>query len=91
MSRLKIYENKRYVVYSGNDIALGKFIQLYDKHYQNDYPDTDGLVFDWSEKFQIKINEIPQDRFINKLEINGFEEAGDYIFNHITLYTISLN
>lgn len=92
MSRHKVYMTDRYTVYSGNDMVCGNFVQLYDNQYVNVQPDSDGLVFDWSEKFDVEIDNLPNKNLrIEELKFKDFDQAGDFIFNYITLYTLSLN
>ena len=56
MSRLTIYKDDRITVITGVDHALGKFFQIFDKEMENETPEGEGLVFDWSEMFGIETN-----------------------------------
>jgi hypothetical protein len=56
MSRKTVYQDKRLTVVSGIDHALGKFHQVFDKEMENETPDGEGLVFDWSELFGFETN-----------------------------------
>lgn len=92
MSRHKIYETDRYTVYSGNDIVCGNFVQLYDNLYSNIQPDSDGLVFDWSENMKVEVDNLPNKHLrIEELSFKDFDQVGDFVYNYINLYTLSLN
>jgi hypothetical protein len=56
MSRNITYQDQRLTVVTGVDQVLGNFIQLYDKDMQNETPEGEGLVFDWSQGFGIETN-----------------------------------
>ena len=56
MSRITNYQDKRFTVVSGLDHMLGNFIQLYDKELEDETPEGEGLVLDWSEGFGISSN-----------------------------------
>jgi len=65
MSRNTIYRSDKLTVVSGDDHVLGKFLQMYDKDMQDETPEQEGLLFDWSELFGIETNRTGQS---NKLE-----------------------
>ena len=56
MSRKTIYQDSRLTVVGGEDHMLGKFLQIFDKEMENETPEGEGLVFDWSERFGIERN-----------------------------------
>ena len=56
MSRNVVYQDKRLELVAGNDHALGKFLQLFDRDMQNETPEGEGLVLDWSEFFGMESN-----------------------------------
>lgn len=58
MSRYTNYQDERFTVVSGHDHMLGKFIQVYDKDLEDETPEGEGLVLDWSEGFGIQTNYI---------------------------------
>jgi len=56
MSRKTIYHDSRLSVVTGVDHALGKFFQIFDKEMQDETPEGEGLVLDWSELFGFEVN-----------------------------------
>jgi hypothetical protein len=56
MSRKTIYHDERFSLVGGQDHALGVFLQLFDKEMEDETPEGEGLVLDWSELFGIEIN-----------------------------------
>ena len=56
MSRKTIYQDDRFTVVGGDDHALGKFLQVFDKEAEYDSPDGEGLILDWSEGFGMETN-----------------------------------
>lgn len=56
MSRKTDYQDSRLTLVSGVDHMLGDFIQLFDKDMENETPEGEGLVFDWSQGFGIEVN-----------------------------------
>ncbi|MFA5366330.1 MAG: hypothetical protein WC333_00205 [Dehalococcoidia bacterium] len=56
MSRHTIYWDKRFSVVSGRDHMLGLFVQLFDKEMENETPEGEGLMFDWSQAFGVERN-----------------------------------
>ena len=56
MSRVTILQDKRFHLVTGDDHALGKFIQLFDKEMEAETPEGEGLVVDWSEFFGMETN-----------------------------------
>ena len=56
MSRKTIYHDSRLNVVTGDDHALGKFYQIFDKKFERESLDGEGLVLDWSERFGFEIN-----------------------------------
>lgn len=56
MSRKTLYRDNRLTVVGGEDQALGKFLQVFDNKMENETPEGEGLVFDWSEVFGVEIN-----------------------------------
>ena len=79
MSRITIFYDNRLNVISGDDIALGKFYQIFDKEMKNETPDGEGLVFEWSEFFGIQINYTGQPNHLSPEEI-----VSNYINEHKT-------
>jgi hypothetical protein len=56
MSRKTLYEDNRLTIIGGDDQALGKFLQVFDREAEKETPDSEGLVFEWSEVFGIETN-----------------------------------
>jgi len=56
MSRETIYKDEKLTVVSGVDHALGVFLQIYDKDMENETPEGEGLVYDYSEFFGVEVN-----------------------------------
>jgi hypothetical protein len=56
MSRHTLYQDDRLTLIGGVDHILGEFLQLYDKEMQNETPEGEGLVFDWSKDFGTERN-----------------------------------
>jgi hypothetical protein len=56
MSRHTIYWDERFSVVAGNDHVLGLFVQLFDKEVEQETPEGEGLVFDWSQGFGVERN-----------------------------------
>jgi hypothetical protein len=56
MSRTTMYQDARLTVAKGYDVAVGKFIQIFDNEMINETPEGEGLVLDWSEGFQFEVN-----------------------------------
>jgi hypothetical protein len=56
MSRNIIYSDSRLKLINGTDHAIGMFFQIYDKKMENETPEQEGLVLDWSELFGFEIN-----------------------------------
>jgi hypothetical protein len=56
MSRITVYQDRRLTVVTGNDHALGKFHQIFDKDMENETPEGEGIVLDWSELFGFETN-----------------------------------
>lgn len=56
MSRVTIYQDQRLTLVGGHDHMVGDFLQLYDKELQNETPEGEGLVFDWSQGFGTESN-----------------------------------
>ena len=56
MSRKTIYQDNRLNVVTGDDHALGRFYQVFDKKMQDETPEGEGLVIDWSELFGFETN-----------------------------------
>jgi len=56
MSRYTIFRNDRIHVVSGDDHVLGKFYQIFDKNFENETPEGEGLVYEWSERFGVERN-----------------------------------
>jgi hypothetical protein len=56
MSRVTIYQDQRLTLVGGQDHMLGDFLQLFDKDMENETPEGEGLVFDWSRFFGTEIN-----------------------------------
>jgi hypothetical protein len=56
MSRITLHQDKRFHLVTGEDHALGSFLQLFDKEWESESPNGEGLILDWSELFGIEIN-----------------------------------
>lgn len=56
MSRKTIYSDSRLTLVKGVDHMLGNFCQIYDKELQNETPEGEGLVFDWTQANGIETN-----------------------------------
>jgi hypothetical protein len=56
MSRKTIYKDERFTVVGGDDHAVGKFLQVFDKELENETPEGEGLILDWSELFGMETN-----------------------------------
>jgi len=56
MSRNTLYKDKRLLVIGGNDHAVGKFLQMFDKQMTDATPEGEGLIYDWSEMFGVETN-----------------------------------
>lgn len=56
MSRRVLYQDDRLTLVGGTDVALGTFYQLFDRDKENETPEGEGLIFDWSYVFGIEIN-----------------------------------
>jgi hypothetical protein len=56
MSRHTIYWDERFSVVAGTDHVLGLFVQLFDKEMEQETPEGEGLMFDWSQGFGVERN-----------------------------------
>lgn len=56
MSRIVLHNGKRFTIVIGADHVLKSFIQLYDKTKENETPEGEGLIFDWSVAFGVEVN-----------------------------------
>lgn len=56
MSRTVFYRDQKISVIIGFDYVLGEFAQIYDKEFQDETPEGEGLVFDWSYELGITTN-----------------------------------
>lgn len=56
MSRETKYEDDRISVVGGVDTIFGEFLLIYDKDLANETPEGEGLVYDWSRAWGIRIN-----------------------------------
>lgn len=56
MSRKTIYQDARFTVVGGEDHAVGKFLQVFDKEMEHETPEGEGLILDWSELFGMERN-----------------------------------
>jgi hypothetical protein len=56
MSRITVHQDKRFHLVKGDDHALGNFLQLFDREMEDQTPEGEGLVIDWSEFFGMEIN-----------------------------------
>lgn len=72
MSRKVIYQDERLTAVEGDDHVLGKFIQLYDIDKEEDTPEGEGIIFDWSEKFGVSINLTGYSKNIEPYTLIGF-------------------
>ena len=68
MSRILYYHDERLNVYHGDDIALGKFFQIFDNEFICDSAEGEGLVLDWSEYgYEINYTGIPEKDNVKEL------------------------
>jgi hypothetical protein len=74
MSRIPIYQDQRLTLIGGQDHALGDFLQLFDKDMENETPDGEGLVFDWSHLFGTEVNHTGIDISTGKKPIEIIKE-----------------
>lgn len=81
MSRYTNYQDERFTVVSGHDHILGKFIQVYDKDMEEETPDGEGLILDWSEGFGIGINYLGTPISNNEIEV--MTKVGKYLTEHV--------
>ena len=51
MSRKTIHTDYRLTVVTGDDHMLGRFYQIYDRDMEQETPEGEGIVLDWSEGF----------------------------------------
>ena len=79
MSRETLHQDNRLTVITGIDHALGTFFQIFDKDLENETPDGEGIVLDWSELFGFETNltGIPNDTGVLKILIMYVEEHGE--------------
>lgn len=56
MSRKTIYQDDRFTVVGGVDHMLGEFLQVFDKEMQDETPEGEGLILDWSAGFGMERN-----------------------------------
>jgi hypothetical protein len=56
MSRNTVYQENGITIVVGVDHALGKFLQLFDKKMEDETPEGEGLVLDWSEFLGVEAN-----------------------------------
>lgn len=79
MSRNAIYSDGRITVYHGIDHVLGEFYQLFDKELEDETPDGEGLVLDWSQLFDFEINltGIPKEAGVKAIIIDYVSEYGN--------------
>lgn len=56
MSRNTIYEDDKILLVEGKDDISGKFLQMFDRDMENETPEGEGLILDWSEVFGLTIN-----------------------------------
>jgi hypothetical protein len=75
MSRHTVYWDERFSVVAGKDHALGLFIQLFDKEMEDETPEGEGLMFDWSQGFGVERNLTG----ISDKEFNPMEIVNQYI------------
>ena len=79
MSRITLYQDDRLTLIGGVDHMLGDFLQLYDKEMQDETPEGEGLVFDWSKGFGLDTNYTG----INPNDINTIGELVEQYINEI--------
>jgi len=56
VSRKTLYKDNKLELVGGDDHMLGKFLQLFDKDMENETPEGEGLVLDWSQGFGLERN-----------------------------------
>ena len=56
MSRKTVYQDNRLTVVRGIDHVLGEFFQIFDKEMENETPEGEGIVLDWSQLFGFETN-----------------------------------
>jgi hypothetical protein len=81
MSRLTIYKDDRITVIGGDDHALGRFFQIFDKEMENETPEGEGVVYDWSELFGVETNYTGQPSTLDPKTI-----IDNYINEHCKLF-----
>jgi len=79
MSRETIYRDSRLTVVTGVDHVIGTFYQIFDKKLQDETPEGEGLVLDWSELFGFERNTTgtPDSYGVLKIMISYVEEHGE--------------
>lgn len=57
MSRITLHNGNRFTIVAGADHILKSFLQLYDKTKENETPEGEGLIFDWSVALGLEVNQ----------------------------------
>lgn len=79
MSRITTYKDKRLTIVEGQDGLLGMFLQLFDNEKENETPEGEGLVLDYSRLLGFEINHtgIPNDKGLVEIVRGYLIEHGD--------------
>lgn len=56
VSRNTLYKDNRFHLVTGEDHAIGSFVQLFDNEMINETPEGEGLVLDWDQMFGMETN-----------------------------------
>jgi hypothetical protein len=76
MSRKTIYHDNRFHLVTGDDHAVGTFLQLFDQDMLNETPEGEGLVLDWDQMFGMETN------YTGLTGINALDIAIKYLENN---------
>lgn len=90
MSRITHYKDSRLTVIGGVDHMLGIFFQLYDRELENETPEGEGIVLEWSEGFGYERNLTGIPNKNNVLELINEYVAGNKEDEEIN-FEINLN
>lgn len=79
MSRITTYKDKRLTIVEGQDNILGAFLQLFDNELQNETPEGEGLVLDYSRLlgFERNLTGIPNEKGLRDIVREYLQEHGD--------------
>lgn len=79
MSRITTYKDKRLTIVEGQDNILGAFLQLFDNELQDETPEGEGLVLDYSAflGFERNLTGIPNEKGLREIVREYLQEHGD--------------